>query len=197
MLAGLVVWLLLTPLATAAAPKAHLLDLKGAVGPVSADYLERSLHQAAKEDAAVIVLLMDTPGGLDSSMREIVRAILASPVPVVGHVAPSALPAPGPLCLPDCRHGPGHQPRRGDSGQSFRRLLPGRAGAHQARLVGGEQAESDPPARCRDNQGHNDAVAYVRGLAKLNGRNADWAERAVREAASLPYDEALMQRIGD
>ena len=81
--------LLLIPFAAVAAPIAYLVDLRGVIGPVTADYVVRGLRVAADNDAAVIVLRMDTPGGLDTSMREIIRAILASPVPVVGYVAPS------------------------------------------------------------------------------------------------------------
>jgi len=92
---GLAFALLLMPLAAAAAPEVYLVDLRGPIGPVTADYVVRGLHLAADNDAAVIVLRMDTPGGLDTSMREIIRAILASPVPVACFVAPSGARAHG------------------------------------------------------------------------------------------------------
>jgi membrane-bound serine protease (ClpP class) len=200
--AGLAVWLLLAPLAAAAAPRAYLIDLEGAVGPVSADYIVRSLHQAAEEHAAVIVLRMDTPGGLDTSMREIVRAILSSPVPVVGYVAPSGARAAsaGTFILYACQ---------------IAAMAPGTnvGAATPVSLFGGSSPSAPEPAKPETPGAHkpgqirppnaemtkvtNDAVAYIRGLAKLNGRNADWAEQAVREAASLSYDEALKLNVID
>ncbi|SME99300.1 membrane-bound serine protease (ClpP class) [Tistlia consotensis] len=201
---ALLLWLFLAPAAGAAPPQAYLLDLNGAVGPVTADYVVRGLEEAAEAGAAVVVLRLDTPGGLDSSMREIVRAILASPVPVVGYVAPSgaraasagtfilyacpiAAMAPGTnlgAATPVNLMGGGGSaaPGRGDAGTEDGQ--PAQAGQKPGR-----------PADAEMTKVTNDAVAYIRGLARLNGRNADWAERAIREAASLPYDEALKQNV--
>jgi membrane-bound serine protease (ClpP class) len=185
-----------------AAPKAYLLDLKGAVGPVSADYLARGMHRAAEEGAAVIVLRMDTPGGLDSSMREIIRTILSSPLPVVGYVAPSGARAAsaGTFILYACQiaaMAPGTNvgaatPVSLFGGSSSPEPAPGKpetSGANEPSQIRPPDAEMTKVT--------NDAVAYIRSLAKLSGRNADWAERAVREAASLPYDEALQFNVID
>ncbi len=181
--------------ATAPVPKAYLLTLDGAVGPVSADYLVRGIRRAADEGAAVIVLRMDTPGGLDSSMRQIIQAILASPVPVVGFVAPSGARAAsaGTYILYAC---------------PITAMAPGtNVGAATPVSLFGGGGSGAKPAKPEPNQVRppnaeltkvtNDAVAYIRGLARLHGRNADWAELAVRQAASLPYDEALKMNVVD
>jgi membrane-bound serine protease (ClpP class) len=109
--------LLLIPFAAVAAPIAYLVDLRGVIGPVTADYVVRGLRVAADNDAAVIVLRMDTPGGLDTSMREIIRTVLASPVPVAVYVAPSGARAAsaGTYILyagAVAAMAPGHQSRR-------------------------------------------------------------------------------------
>ncbi len=200
-LLALFFWMLAAP-AAAEAPKAYLLDLDGAVAPVSADYLMRGLNKAAEAGAAVIVLRIDTPGGLDSSMRKIIRAVLASPVPVVGYVAPSGARAAsaGTYILYACQ---------------IAAMAPGTnlGAATPVNLLGGPPSPEQQPAKPESSgKGQttqirppnaeltkvtNDAVAYIRGLATLHGRNADWAESAVREAASLPYDQALKLNVID
>jgi membrane-bound serine protease (ClpP class) len=199
---GLLVSLLLALAAAAAPPKIYLLDLKGAVSPVSADFLVRGLHRAGMEGAAVIVLRMDTPGGLDSSMREIIQAILSSPVPVACYVAPSGARAAsaGTYILYACHiaaMAPGTNvgaatPVSLFGGTSPPAPEPGKAGSE-----GAGKAKQIRPPNAELTKITNDAVAYIRSLAKLHGRNADWAERAVREAVSVPYDEALRLNIID
>jgi membrane-bound serine protease (ClpP class) len=201
--------LTLAPFATTAAqtaPKAYLVDLQGAIGPVTADYVVRGLREAADADAAVVVLRIDTPGGLDTSMRAIIRAILASPVPVIGYVAPGgaraasagtyimyacsvAAMAPGTnlgAATPVNLFGASPSEKPGDTGTEPSKNKPGAGKPSRIRPPNAELTKIT-----------NDAVAYIRGLAKLHGRNADWAERAVREAASLPYDAALKEHVID
>ena len=188
----------LVPPAEAAAKQALVLDIDGAIGPANADYLVRELRAAKPSEIGVIVLRMNTPGGLDTSMRQIISAILASPVPVVSYVAPSgaraasagtyiayasalAAMAPGTnigAATPVALGGP---------------MLPG-GSAEQKQTQQNKTGESgDTETR----KVVNDAIAYIRSLAALNGRNADWAADAVRSAVSLPAADALSLHVID
>jgi membrane-bound serine protease (ClpP class) len=155
-----------------------LLSVEGAIGPGVAGYLRDGLARAAERDAALAVVRIDTPGGLDSATRGIVRAILASPVPVAVWVAPSgARAASAGTFLLAAAH--------------VAAMAPGTAtGAATPVRIGGGGGGEDPAAA----KAVNDAAAYARGLAEHRGRNPDWVERAVREAASAPAEEAL--RLG-
>jgi len=197
---------------------AVVLTLDGAVSPASADYLVRGIERAAEEDASVIVLQMDTPGGLDTSMREIVRAILSSPVPVLGFVAPGGARAAsaGTYILYACHvaaMAPGTNlgaatPVAIGGGMPFgggdeegKRREPAR-GEWMSEATGGKpsKAPASPahkPSSAMEAKSINDAVAWIRSLAEMRGRNADWAEQAVREAASLSARQALAHNVID
>jgi membrane-bound serine protease (ClpP class) len=191
--------------ADAAAPAgrfATLIELNGPIGPAMSRYVEYALADAGDGRSAVVILQMDTPGGLDTSMRDIIKAILASAVPVVTYVAPSgARAASAGTYILYASH--------------FAAMAPAtNLGAATPISVGGEPSTppSEPPAKpgeepkqkgpqeipagtAGERKAVNDAVAYIRALAQLRGRNADWAEAAVRGAASLSADDAIKQHV--
>lgn len=189
---------------------AVVLSLDGIVGPATADYLVRGLAAAHEQNAAVVVLRIDTPGGLDSSMRDIIRAILASPVPVISYVGPngSRAASAGTYILyashiaamaPATNLGAATPVSLGGGFSKPTDKSPDAAEKSNNKQAG-EGADSNPPAAPKDaseSKAINDAVAYIRSLAALRGRNADWAEQAVRSAASLSAGEARKQNVID
>ncbi|MGH8278170.1 MAG: NfeD family protein [Gammaproteobacteria bacterium] len=187
-LLGLLLACLLPTAATAQAKGgvAYLLHLDGAIGPATADYVAEGLKTAAAQHAKLVILEMDTPGGLSDSMRSINKAILASPVPVVTYVAPSGSRAAsaGTYIL---------------YASNIAAMAPATnlGAATPVELAGGSSSTPAKPETAEQRKVLNDAVAYIRGLAQLRGRNADWAEQAVRNAASLTADEALQQHVID
>lgn len=177
---------------TARAREAVLVDLEGAIGPASVAYVEEGLAAAQHQGAAVVVLRIDTPGGLDQSMRSIIKGITASPVPVIGYVAPSGARAAsaGTYILFAC-HLAAMAP-----GTNLGAATPVRIGG----LTGTPDQGDDQAKGGSDAMTHklvNDATAYLRSLAELRGRNTDWAELAVRQGESLSAESALKLRVVD
>ncbi len=156
--------------------------LDGAVTPAAAEHLAAALDSAAREQVSLVVLSLDTPGGLESSMRTMIKAILASPVPVACFVSPAGARAAsaGTFLLYACH---------------VAAMSPGtNVGAATPVAIGGG---SEQAGNAGKEKAINDAAAYMRSLAGLRGRNADWGERAVRKAASLDAKAALKQNVID
>lgn len=190
-------WLLLllllgiTPGGQAAPGAVWVLGIDDAIGPASADYLVRSLSQAQAQGAQLVVIRMDTPGGLDSAMRQMIKAILASTVPVASYVAPSgARAASAGTYILYASHVAAMAP-----GTNLGAATPVRIGGPPGTPSDDKAKGGDDEALARKQV--NDAAAYIRGLAQMRGRNADWAEKAVREAVSLSASEALRLNVID
>lgn len=187
--AGVLLWLvglLLLGASTVSAQGQHVrvLDIDGAITPPMANYVRDGIENAAESGDAVVVLRMDTPGGLSSSMDQITKAILASPVPVVVYVGPpGARAASAGVYITYAAHIAAMAPST-NIGSATPVML----------SQSGEAQESDP---AMTKKVVNDAVAQIRGLAEARGRNADWAEEAVREAVNITAQEALDLNVID
>ena len=164
----------------AASPVIVVLTVKGAVNPVMFSYLDRGISAAEAKDATAVVIQLDTPGGLDTAMRDIVQRINAATVPVVVYVAPAgARAASAGAFITMAAH--------------VAVMAPNTAiGAAHPVAGGGEQIEGP-----MEDKIVNDAVAYIRGIAQLRGRNEEWAEKAVRESVSISSNEAVEQNVVD
>ena len=195
-----VLMLVAAPGGAQAARRALVLKVDGAIGPAVADYIASALADVKPDDTGLVILRMNTPGGLDTSMRKIIRAILSSPVPVATYVAPSGA-------------------RAASAGtyityaSAIAAMAPGtNIGAATPVPIGGgglfgggekkpqkseKQPASSGPADTETRKIINDATAYIRSLAELHQRNVEWAEKAVRGAESISAPEALKLNVID
>lgn len=179
------------------------IPIEGAIGPATAGYVKDALSKAAERHSEIVILRLNTPGGLATSMREIIADVLASPIPVVGYVSPSgAHAASAGTYILYATHIAAMAP-----GTNLGAATPVQIGAPVPDLPnspadkdGQKSKDSDGQSKPKDTMTAkvtNDATAYIRSLAELRGRNADWAEKAVREAASLSANSALQEHVID
>jgi membrane-bound serine protease (ClpP class) len=188
------------------------ISIDGAIGPATAGYVKDALAAAAERRAEIVVLRLNTPGGLTTSMREIIADVLASPVPVIGYVAPSgAHAASAGTYILYATHIAAMAP-----GTNLGAATPVQIGGPFPGLpdtnpdkTSKDSKDNDGQPKSETNKSEtktkdaitakvtNDAVAFIRSLAELRGRNADWAEKAVREAATLSANGALQANVID
>ncbi len=164
-------------------PRIDVLIVKGTINPVLVDYISRGIDQAEADGAQAVIIQMDTPGGLDTAMRDIIQTITNSPIPVVVYVSPAgARAASAGAYITLSAHVAAMAPNTAIG-----------AATPVAMGEGGEAQMSDEMKA----KIINDALAYIRDIAESHGRNADWAEKAVREGVSATSQEALELNIVD
>lgn len=189
---------------------ALVVDLDGALGVARAEFIIDGIESANAQNANLVIIRMDTPGGLDAPMREIIKAILASDVPVVTYVSPGGARADSAgtyillashiAAMAPTTHLGAATPVSMIGGDDFSPGGPAEA-PDAGEDAGDEEAQDSPPEAdgqsAMERKVLNDAISYIRGLAEAHGRNADWAEDAVRIAATLTAREALEQNVID
>ncbi|MDQ6710948.1 MAG: nodulation protein NfeD [Candidatus Dormibacteraeota bacterium] len=180
--------------ARASAPHVLLATLDGVVNPITDHYLVTAMDRAVQGNATALIVAMDTPGGLDTSMRDIIKKMLAAPIPVVIFVSPSGARAASAglyiteaadlaVMAPGTNIGSAHPVSLG--------------GSNPAPNQSGSPGASAAPVDIETIKIENDAAAYVRALAAVHHRNADWAEKAVRQSLNVPSDEAVRLGVVD
>nr|WP_231568988.1 nodulation protein NfeD [Photobacterium gaetbulicola] len=217
MLAALSIWCFSQPVL---AQNVWVIEISGGIGPATSDYVSREIEQAHKEQASFIVLKVDTPGGLDTSMRDIIRAITTSPLPVATWVGPAgaraasagtyillashiAAMAPGTnlgAATPVSLTAPGGKDPDDSGGNPFapkKEKEPEASSSDEDGEATDDNGEKVTAKTAMEKKVINDARAYIRGLAKLHGRNEEWAETAVTEAASIDAEKALELNVID
>ena len=189
--------------------KAILLSVNDAIGPAITDYIERGLDRASDDGANIVIIQLDTPGGLDLAMRSIIRAIIASPVPVAIYVAPPGARAASAgtymmyaahvaAMAPGTNLGAATPVQMGGMPGMDPPEKPAPGAADDDTATDETNTDEEAPATTMPGNADamtkkivNDAAAYIRSLAEMRGRNAEWAVQAVREAASLSSEQAL------
>lgn len=174
--------------------RAILLEIDGPIGPAMQDYIHRGLDHARQIHAELVILKIDTPGGLDLSMRSIIKEIVASPIPIISYVAPNgARAASAGTYIVYASHVAAMAPATnlGAATPVFMEAPISTPSEKESSKKDHQQPDA------HSSKAINDAVAYIKGLAELRNRNVDWAEKAVREAASLQAPQALKLGVID
>jgi|UniRef100_A0A7C1X1E8 membrane-bound serine protease (ClpP class) len=187
-LLSLLAWILglflLVPSGAAVGERVYLVEVDGPITPVIADYVDRSLKQATDLGAEAVVIRLNTPGGLSSAMDDIVQDILQSPVPVVVYVAPEgARAASAGVFITYAAH--------------IAAMAPATNIGSASPVLIGQDGQTTTPDETMQRKVVNDAVAKIRSLAERRGRNADWAEQAVREAVNITAEQAAALNVVD
>ncbi|MBI5181475.1 MAG: nodulation protein NfeD [Nitrospirae bacterium] len=166
--------------ATANSPQIDVLEYEGIINPPAAEFIAKSIKESTERKAAALIIRLDTPGGLDQSMRVIVKDIIASEVPVIVYVSPSgARAASAGTFITMSAH--------------IAAMAPGtNIGAAHPVSIGGDDVKKDMAAKIE-----NDAAAYIKGIAQKRGKNEQWAEDAVRKSVSVTAEEALKLKVID
>ncbi len=192
---------------TASSPMVARITLDSPIGPAAAEYFDDASRRAVADGAVAIVLQLDTPGGLSESMRQIIARMLASPIPVLVYVAPGGARAASAgtyilyagqiAAMAPATHLGAATPVSLGGATPMPLPLPK---AEKSPASAASSAPAEPDKAGGDAESHkvlNDAIAYIRSLAQLRGRNAAWAEQAVRGAATLTASEAAQQHVID
>jgi len=182
LLLGLVAIIAISTAVQASSSQIDVLHVKGTINPVLVSYIERGIEEAEEDNATTLIIRLDTPGGLDTAMRDIIQLMDNAKVPIVVYIPPGARAASAGFFItiaadvaamaPDTAIGAAHPVAMGTEGEAQM------SEAMEKKIV-------------------NDAVAYAKGIAEAHGRNIDWAEKAVRKAASVPASEALELNVID
>ncbi len=160
--------------------EALIVELEGVINPATATFLERGLQQAEKRNAALVIIRLDTPGGLATSMRSMVKAIMNSSVPVVVYVSPTGAGAASAGVMVT-------------EAANIAAMAPGTniGAAHPVSAGGGDIGKT------MSEKVVNDMASYGRSIAQERGRNADWVEKAIRESVSITAEEAVQKKVVD
>jgi len=190
--------LLFSPLISGATGKVYSLEIDGAISPATADFFDRSLDKAITDNADLLILKINTPGGLDKSMRQMIQSILDSPIPVVSYVAPKgARAASAGTYLVYASHIAAMAPATNLGSATPVTIGMVKPPQPEKNEETKSPAKDDAPTDVMQRKMVNDAKAYIRSLAQLRGRNEEWAVEAVESAANLSSKDALDKKVID